>query len=315
MRGAVRLVLGAALLLTTPLQAAPAKTAPSPAFAADFRQLQAADARLNAIGFRLARANAAFCRDVQPSTGMLLTDAATYGQPAAVRHLLGIQGDIAVAAVAPESPAERAGIRPGDEVVGLALAMPQSSQSVMQRLNLLQGLYDAMARDVGQVRVELRSGTVIAGTVPACRARFELTTDGKGARAGKLIVQVSRALLDEAQGDDEAAFVVAHELAHIVLGHSRPGRTAAQLRADERTADELAPWLMANAGYDPDAGFTLLRRWGARGLRMLGDGSHDAPAARQRRVAAQIALIFADTVGAEGKHDWRPLFVPARPEP
>ena len=74
------------------------------------RDFQAKEARLFEAGWRLARGNAAYCEDKELSLGWLLHDAAAYGDAAAVRKALGLQGDIAVQAVASGSPAALAGI-------------------------------------------------------------------------------------------------------------------------------------------------------------------------------------------------------------
>jgi hypothetical protein len=232
--------------------------------------------------------------------------------------MLGIRGDVAVQAVAAGSPAEQAGVRPGVEVLGIAqLAIPGGGKGprTTERLNLLHNSLDAALLAAGSVQLETAQGPARIGGTLACKARFELTNDRGGARAGTVIVQVSDTMLAEAQGDDEAAFVVAHELAHVVLGHSRPGRSAAERRNDEREADRLAPWLMANAAYDPKAGLAFLRRWGAKGLRIAGDGTHDSPLRRGRQVEIQVELMARVTSDADGKRDWRPLFSPAKTAP
>lgn len=256
---------------------------------------------------------------MRPASGLLLTDAAAYKQAQDVRDLLALNGDIAVQAVAAGSPAEQAGIKPGDEVLRIAeLLVPApdaKNPATTERLNFLHDTLDAILLARGNVLLVLASGPVNVGEVIACKARFELATDGKGAQAGALIVQVSSAMLDEAQGDDEAAFVVAHELAHVVLGHSQPNRSAAERRRQEREADRLAPWLMANAGYDPAAGIAFLRRWGAKGLRVLGDGLHDSPLQREKRVEIQLEELGMVLPDAQGRRDWRPRFGPATSAP
>ena len=49
-------------------------------------RLMQADARLQTIGWRLARDNAAFCPLTRPATGLLLMDAANFRDPAAIRR-------------------------------------------------------------------------------------------------------------------------------------------------------------------------------------------------------------------------------------
>lgn len=60
--------------------------------------------------------------------------------------------------------------------------------------------------------------------------------------------------------DEELAWVIAHEAAHIFLGHTGPGRGADLKNNDirsqmERQADALSVRLMLLAGYSPEASF------------------------------------------------------------
>lgn len=67
---------------------------------------------------------------------------------------------------------------------------------------------------------------------------------------------VTRAMINYTQSDDELAFVIAHELAHPVIGGG------ATTRWQELAADALAVELVIRARYDPQAGIALLRRLG-----------------------------------------------------
>jgi predicted Zn-dependent protease len=60
------------------------------------------------------------------------------------------------------------------------------------------------------------------------------------------------------QDDSELAFIISHEVAHVILEHSGPGKEA-QIKDKvvrqriEIEADELGVLLMARAGFDPAA--------------------------------------------------------------
>ncbi len=72
-------------------------------------------------------------------------------------------------------------------------------------------------------------------------------------------IQVARGFVEFAQNDSELAFVLAHEMSHILKGH----RPVADLRlsyAQEIEADHLGFQLLARAGYDPTGAIELLRR-------------------------------------------------------
>ncbi|MEJ6012101.1 M48 family metalloprotease [Novosphingobium aquae] len=282
--------------------------------------LQIDDHRVNTIGFRLITANAPFCDERRPATGLLLADMATYRDPQAIRAALGLKGDFAVQAVAPGSPAAEAGIVAGPEVFTIDGNPPASLASFTPggtgRLNALHERIESAVEGAREVRLRLTDRTAAVRGVAACHVHFELTTDGKGAQAGDGLVLVSRAMLAETRSDDEAAFVIAHETAHIVLGHqarrNAAGKARAVLLETEREADRIAVWLMANAGYDPAAAPAFMRRYGAKGLASLFPGPHhDRASVRARTVEAEIAAFRAAPAG--GPKDWRAALTP-RPQ-
>lgn len=284
---------------------------------AEVRALQADDARLLAIGYRLATANAPYCADKGWATGLLPIDAAIYDKPAATRAIWGIAGDFAVEAVLPGSPAAVAGLAPGMELVGIggmALADPAFGRpGDPARLDRIQAAIGTAILADGKARIRTGTGAVLLGGLAACRSGFELLTSGAGARADGDKVQVSRRLLAQAGDDAEAAFVVAHELAHNLLHHrarlKAEGRSTARVRETEREADRLAVWLMTNAGYDAKAAPAFLRRWGAKGLMALfQEPSHDSAEARARLVESELG-----TLPRTAPYDWRSRFTPWSP--
>ncbi len=70
-------------------------------------------------------------------------------------------------------------------------------------------------------------------------------------------VVITAAALEVVESSSELAFILAHELSHIALGHLRPGSPA-----DELQADRLALNLVRRAGFDPCASLTVLARLG-----------------------------------------------------
>ncbi|WP_310533949.1 M48 family metalloprotease [Novosphingobium sp.] len=276
--------------------------------------LQIDDHRVNAIGFRLITANAPFCNERRPATGLLLADMATYRDPGAIRAAMGLKGDFAVQAVAPGSPAAEAGIVAGAELFTIDGTPPGALASFTPggtgRLNALHERIESAVEGAGEVRLRLTDRTSALRGVTACHVHFELTTDGKGAQAGDGLVLVSRAMLSETRTDDEAAFVMAHETAHIVLGHQARrkafGKARAVMLETEREADRIAVWLMTNAGYDPNVGPGFLRRYGAKGLASLFPGPyHDRAGVRATMVGGEIAAMRAATAGENSLKDWR----------
>jgi predicted Zn-dependent protease len=100
-------------------------------------------------------------------------------------------------------------------------------------------------------------------------------------------------MLRMARSDDEIAFVVAHEMSHNLLGHSRSA--ASQIfggRRSEIAADQMAVGLMTYAGYQPAGGISFLqtarrRFWWSFSLDHPGFGS------RIRAVTAAISALPA----------------------
>jgi Zn-dependent protease with chaperone function len=70
-------------------------------------------------------------------------------------------------------------------------------------------------------------------------------------------VVVTTQLLEAVRNPSELAFVVAHELSHLALRHTRPGDSESELQADR-----LALNLVRRAGFDPCAALTVLIRLG-----------------------------------------------------
>src|SRR5262249_24925763 len=114
-------------------------------------------------------------------------------------------------------------------------------------------------------------------------------------------VVLSRGLLDLTGGDDNAlAFVVGHELAHVLRDHyaALPVRpTASVAGADQPAhgekdleADRLGVLFAMLAGYEPAAAVSMLKKIAAD---TRPDPLHPAPRARAEAVNRQIADVSA----------------------
>lgn len=84
-------------------------------------------------------------------------------------------------------------------------------------------------------------------------------------------IVLSDGLMNVVKSDDELAFVIAHELAHIALHHNRPsnhrshaligsGSTLQGLIRREIAADRFALSILRSSGFEPDVGLSLLER-------------------------------------------------------
>ncbi|WP_338446850.1 M48 family metallopeptidase [Pelagerythrobacter marensis] len=324
-RAAAGALLAALLALPSAAasQPAPRGIAASPdPLAADLAALRQADRRLLAIGWRLTTGNAPFCREARPAIGLLLQDIAAYADPAAIRAANGIAGPVAVQAVAPGSPAETAGLRPDDGIAAIdgadPAAIPAGPANDWRRLARLHRMIETSLAANGRVELTLHDGkTLEISGVAACPGRFEVVA-GKRAVADGTRVVVGRDFPGFGYREDELAAAIAHELAHNLLGHpewlNARGRKRRDIRATEREADRLMPWLLANAGYDPHAALRFMQRWGPRhGGGLFRKRTHDGWDERAETIEAEIAQVEARLAQA-GEADWSRYFRRAIPD-
>lgn len=310
-----------AALLAAPLAAAAPDAPPAIDYTAEraaIARFQDANQRLQDAGWRLARANAAFCPRVIPSIGLQVQDMASYGGPDVARAALGLDRDFAVNAVAAGSPAALSGAFPRNrEIVRLERfdpnQWPATPPMAWERTARAHDHIDAMLVEHGGITITLAGGTEVRLTpIAVCATRFDLYAAETRAFADG--TRVIFGMGSPAFGYDEPVFaaLVAHELAHNVLGHDawldRNGRSSRNVRRIEREADRLVPWLLANAGYDPAAGAEFMTRWGKEhdaGLKLR--RTHDGWDERAEMMAAEVPQVLA-LMAAEGKADWAKHF-------
>ncbi|MCL4672804.1 MAG: hypothetical protein KJZ64_07675 [Sphingomonadaceae bacterium] len=289
---------------------------------APYLELQRRDQILFEAGWRLATGNALFCDRSAPSIGALLSDALTYPEPAAARAALGLRGDIVVQAVAKGSPAAHRHLPVGAALTVLddrdiAAAFPPTEPRWQRLAAVNTALERALARDnVVELAWDEPDGAFAFArirAVPACAVRFEVS--GIGTRA---VADGNRVVFgDRFPGfdwpEDEFAAAVAHELAHNLLGHrewlDRAGRSRTNVRFTEDEADRLAPWLLANAGYDPAAAVRLMQRWGPdHDGGLLRKRTHAGWKDRAEAIADELPLVTSALAAGSGKADWRSGF-------
>lgn len=278
-----------------------------PASAQPVDDLQVADATVLSIGWKLAAANASLCARAAPSLGLLLLDARTFVDPATARTTYGLSGDIGVAAVAAGSPAERAGLAANMTVTALGdepvTALPLPATGSWERQYALQTKLEDLAARNGRITLDIAGkGPVTLAGQPACFVRFMLD-DGKGnARATRRRVRIGHRLynqvqrLPDAEREPVLAAVIAHELGHAVLDHQsriEKKERSGETRRTEREADRVSVWLLANAGYDPQAALLMMRKIVGAGEFLFAMPSHGGWKGRARDIAAEITAMEA----------------------
>lgn len=251
--------------------------------------LRADDFRVATIGYRIATAAPALCTKQGPVTGILLHHLAEYeraDRPGLIAQ--GLDRGPGVLAVVAGSPGDAAGLRAGDVLLAVngvpfesptAIAANRDSDIWRPMIEASETrLQEQFARGPATLTVlrgrQTLSLTVSPVTACALRIRLAYSRQKTAVAAGPYVI-VSSGLLAVAANDDELAFTIAHELAHVVLGHGQLlrelgvprkgmmrgfGRNGARVRETEAAADRLGGELTIAAHYDLARGADILRR-------------------------------------------------------
>lgn len=265
------------------------------------------DTRLSGIAERIMAANASLCAKLMPLTGIVLHTRDQYADGRAGDAFA--NGDVSVAAVLPDSPAMRAGVRAGDGV----LAIGETLMSGLRREGeapLRDAAFAVLANTPSSepLPITVRRGTeehlMTLAPQAGCRALVEIrAVDTIGARSDGRVIQVNHGLA-AAAGDEQLAVIFAHELGHVVLEHRRRleadgvkkgffgefGSNQQRNREVEVEADRISVHLLANAGYDPQTAASFWRTSLGRraGGGILHSRVYPSPEARARLIEREI---------------------------
>ncbi len=219
------------------------------------------------------------------------------------RQLWRLDRGAGILAVAPDSPAEAAGLRANDIVSAIDDSPPVRPRpgeigSVVVLAQLTTALSD------GAVVLQTGRGALHIAARQACASRFEVTTnDDLVAQADGKAIQISAKLVEQADTDDALAAVLAHELAHNVLRHRArleavQGGTRDRMfwsREVEIEADRFALRLLSRAGFSIDAAIHFWTDYVQRLARgVSGRGTHPDWQARLSAMRDEAHLIHAN---------------------
>jgi hypothetical protein len=237
--------------------------------------------RVATIGYRLATVNAQRCGRTAPVTGLLLHELGSYDESlrAQVTARYGLGDGIGVLGVVPGSAADDAGLMTGDEIGAIGgqaiaeLHLPaMHPTATYERVEAFTKIVAAqLAR--GPLALSIRRGgetrSVTLAPQYGCAAPVVMVEGSKpDAWSDAHYAAVTQGLVRVA-GDDELAFALAHEMAHIVLDHAAEphgslvglGIGGKRSRDRERAADRLGIAMTLAAGYDERGAEALLERF------------------------------------------------------
>lgn len=243
-------------------------------------------------------------------SGLVVHDLTQYAREwrPAVASAFSVREGIGILGIVPGSGADRASLQIDDEILAVGGVSVQDSKVWAQRManydriDRFQSLL-ASAMSPGQTRLTIRrAGKVLDVAITGrsgCGGLVKFVDSGSvNAWSDGTHVVLNRGLVDIAQDEDQLAFVIAHEMAHNILGHfggsSRQSRAlfgrlfnAASPRNSESQADLAAVALSRDSGYDPRGGVRFLavasrRMWWAISLDRPSFGT------RARAIAAAI---------------------------
>lgn len=251
--------------------------------------LRAEDSRVAEVSYRIGSRGVRHCPRPHPLTGLLLHHLAEYAPKdrAEAAAEFGLAAGPGIVAVVPDSPAARSGLSAGDVLLSVngipfesaaAIAAERHAKTRRKLIERSEAHLEEQLR-LGSVRLEvLRDGkrmVVPLQPVMGCEARGRLarSPQANAFADGRYAIMTTK-MLDFVRNDDELAVVMAHEIAHNLLGHPAQlesqkvphgilrsfGKNASRVRATEEEADRLSLKLLWSAGYDLSAIMPFWRR-------------------------------------------------------
>lgn len=317
------LAAGAASLMMLPAaHARPAETGADAEQQQALRGIAMLDQRVAGIAHRLAVSAAPYCAERALLPGFTVHHLSQYSgsyRGAAIR-VFGLDRGPRVLALVKGGPAEAAGLERGDAILELdgrplMAAGRADSRASAGSPHAIARMHDRIARSFEEGPVDVlveRDGrrlTLRFSGEPGCASAVYLEPSGKlNARADGKNVVVTTATAMVANGDDELAAVLAHELAHNLLKHKSrldsSGWPRECLRQAEIDADRLSVHLLGSAGYDPRAAIRFWRHFGPRKQTLFSGSEH--PSWRRR-----IAIMDEEIASLRRRKADRPNAIPA----
>lgn len=246
---------------------ASSKTYTPPQTVEGLRSLYTQLNRVSAITHNILVANSPICSKLKTYYGfipMSLKEQGNEEQKKLVIKAFHLKKQPIVTYVDPKRAADKAGLRVGDVIISANDNRWSDTKSPDEFTKLLGEAQQSSHLRLGILRDQKKLTLDLTADM-ACDYSFILsdTNEHKAmARNSEIIVDFGAAKL--LKRDDELAFFISHELAHILLGHTLPerGKELANYKMRnimEKDADALGVRLMVRAGYDPAGAETALK--------------------------------------------------------
>lgn len=273
-RALAALILAFAAAIGGAIRHAQATPSP-PATAAAFEQLRNQDRRVASVAYRLRTSNLDRCPARSLAAGWTLHHLSQYAprlRADAAAHF-GLEPDHpSILATAEGGPADRAGLLADDVLLSIGSARlersgPPGQTASFGEMEAIEAAVTRALQDGVSVRYQ-RGGALretVVNPVPACAYPAGVDPDARlDAASNGERVFITSAMVEFTRTDDELAFILGHEYAHIILDHapSSLGQPRERSIAEELAADQTALALVTTAGFDVCAAPAVLSRLG-----------------------------------------------------
>lgn len=225
------------------------------AFAAILKEYQAYNMRLQNVAAPLLKANTDLCPRTRRDIGMTVHTLSDYQpnlQPFA-EVLMGVSDRLSVRTIRGGSPADMAGLKTGDMIIGINGSYMPGGFTVQRFFEVAtQNAFKGESAELKIIRGDNPLNIkVTPETICDYPSNVFFHKKANGHTDGKQIIITSE-LMKTIPDDVNLALIIAHEMGHAIKGHHR------KEKALEMTADRMALVMMTRAGYDIDR---AIRYW------------------------------------------------------
>lgn len=246
--------------------------------------------RIQEVSYRLAVGGAPVCGErVAPVLGATVGRRQDFmrSQRRRVEEAFGASDEVTVFVVAESSPAARAGLREGDEILSVGDYRIKKTKHVFEQLRKSRS---------GPVALRIRRGSEIRKValprVEGCdQGTLVFASSEADTRTHKNESEmlVPTGLLRFARNDDELALAISHQMGHQLIGSFR------SVEAEPR-ADELGLRIAALAGFDVSKAPAYWDRWASEQFWKISSEMDDTyvPHGAMSRRAPAIRAAVAD---------------------